>query len=82
MIEKTIKAIKPQLESAYTHFEEELVALRTGRANPSLVEGISADCYGTQTPLKQIANIHAPDARSIVVQPWDKGNLQAIEKQL
>lgn len=82
MIEKTIKAIKPQLESAYTHFEEELAALRTGRANPSLVEGISADCYGTKTPLKQIANIHAPDARSIVIQPWDKGNLQAIEKAI
>ncbi|TES97887.1 ribosome recycling factor, partial [Patescibacteria group bacterium] len=82
MVDKTIKEIKPQLESALAHFEEGLGALRTGRANPSLVEGVSVDCYGTKTPLKQIANVHAPDARSIVVQPWDKSNLKAIEKAI
>lgn len=82
MVDKIIKEIKPQLESALAHFEEGLNALRTGRANPSLVEGVSVDCYGTKTPLKQIANVHAPDARSIVVQPWDKNNLKAIEKAI
>jgi len=82
MIDKIIKEIKPRLESALAHFEEGLGALRTGRANPSLVEGVSVDCYGTKTPLKQIANVHAPDARSIVVQPWDKNNLKAIEKAI
>jgi len=82
MVDKTIKEIKPQLESALVHFEEGLGALRTGRANPGLVEGVSVDCYGTKTPLKQIANVHAPDARSIVVQPWDKSNLKAIEKAI
>ncbi len=57
-------------------------AIRTGRASPSLVEGVRVDYYGTPTPLKQIAAINTPDPRLIVIQPWDAKSLQEIEKAL
>ena len=60
----------------------ELSSLRTGRATPSLIENSSVDYYGVPTPLKQIASISAPDARAIMVQPWDKQSLREIEKSL
>ncbi len=62
--------------------KRELSTLRTGRATPSLIENISVDYYGVPTPLKQIASISAPDARAIMVQPWDKQSLREIEKSL
>ena len=62
--------------------KRELNTLRTGRATPSLIENISVDYYGVPTPLKQIASISAPDARAIMVQPWDKQSLREIEKSL
>ena len=60
----------------------ELNTLRSGRATPSLIENISVDYYGVPTALKQIASISAPDARAIMVQPWDKQSLREIEKSL
>ena len=60
----------------------DLNTLRTGRATPSLIEDVSIDYYGTPTPLKQIASISAPDARAILVQPWDKQSLRDIERGL
>ena len=62
--------------------ERELATLRTGRATPSLVENISVDYYGSPTPLKQIASISAPDARAIMIQPWDRQALRDIERSL
>ena len=63
-------------------FKRELGQLRTGRAAPALIEDLSIDYYGSATPLKQIASISAPDARAIMVQPWDKGALREIERSL
>ena len=60
----------------------DLNTLRTGRATPSLIEDVSIDYYGSPTPLKQIASISAPDARAILVQPWDKQSLRDIERGL
>ena len=60
----------------------DLNTLRTGRATPFLIEDVSIDYYGTPTPLKQIASISAPDARAILVQPWDKQSLRDIERGL
>ena len=62
--------------------QRELNAIRTGRASPSLIENVSVDYYGTPTPLKQIASISTPDARAILVQPWDKQALREIERSL
>ncbi len=82
MIDQIIKSIKPELDATLEHFQGDLATLRTGRANPALVENITADCYGTRTPLKQIAGIHTPDAKTIVIQPWDKNSIGAVEKAI
>ena len=62
--------------------KRELSAIRTGRATPALIENVPVDYYGVSTPLNQIASISTPDARAIMVQPWDKQALQEIEKSL
>lgn len=68
-----------QFEKAVAHFQEEAAKIRTGRANPSLVENLSVDYYGQKTPLKQIAAISIPEPRQIMIQPWDRDNLTQIE---
>ena len=60
----------------------DISTLRTGRATPALIEDLSVDYYGSPTPLKQIASISAPDARAIMVQPWDRQSLRDIERSL
>ena len=62
--------------------KRELSTLRTGRATPSLLDNINVEYYGTSTPLNQLASISAPDAQAIIIQPWDKGSIQDIEKSL
>lgn len=74
-----IESKKPDLENAIIKFKEELAKLRTGRANPALVENILAECYGSKMPLKQLASISVPEARLITINPWDKSALSAIE---
>ena len=71
-----------KMDRAIDALKRDLNTLRTGRATPSLIEDISVDYYGVPTPLKQIASISAPDARAILVQPWDKQSLREIEKSL
>lgn len=70
------------LDLALQHLKQELDSLRTGRANPVLVENIMVDAYGAQMPLQQVASIHAPEPRLIVIQPWDATLLKEIEKSL
>ena len=74
--------VEDKMDKAVEALKRDLNTLRTGRATPSLIENISVDYYGTPTPLKQIASISAPDARAILVQPWDKQSLREIEKSL
>jgi len=71
-----------KMDRAIEALMRELNMLRTGRATPSLIENVTVDYYGVPTPLKQIASISAPDARAIMVQPWDKQSLRDIEKSL
>jgi ribosome recycling factor len=66
-------------EEAIAHFSEEMAKLRTGRATPALVDHILVDYYNTRSPLKQIASVSAPEAKLIVISPWDKGTLVMIE---
>src|ERR1044072_5136450 len=63
-------------------FQSDLKKLRTGRAHPSLIENLKVDYYGTDTPLKQVANISVEDARTLVVSPWEKSMVQARENPL
>ena len=60
----------------------EFSSVRTGRASPALLDRIMVDYYGAQTPLNQLATIHAPEARLVTVQPYDKGSIKAIEKAI
>ena len=80
--ETILADVDQKMDRAIDALKRELNALRTGRATPSLIENISVDYYGVPTPLNQIASISAPDARAIMVQPWDKGAMQEIEKSL
>jgi ribosome recycling factor len=79
MVKEMIAEKLPNFDSAVEHFANEASKIRTGRANPGLVEGLIVDYYGTKTPLKQIASIAIPEARQILIQPWDKGSLVSIE---
>jgi len=62
--------------------KRELATIRTGRASTSLLDGIRVDYYGTHTPLDQLASISVPEPRLIVIQPWDKSQIPAIEKAI
>ena|SRR5690554_3996105 len=67
---------------ALSHTESELTKIRAGKALPSMLDGITIDYYGTQTPLAQVGNINTPDARTLVVQPWEKNLLPDIDKAI
>ncbi len=82
MAEKIIQGVKPEMEKAIERLKMEIGKLRTGRANPAIVENLSVDYYGVKTPLKQVASITIPEPRLIVVQPWSKDNLVDIEKAI
>jgi len=71
-----------KMKAAAEAVKKQFATIRTGRAHPSLVDGIKVDYYGTRTPLKQLANVSTPEPRLIVIQPWDKGSMQAIEKAI
>ena len=79
MYNEIIKKSESDLEKSIEHLKLEMGKIRTGRANPSMVEDLLVDYYGTKTPMKQIASINTPEPRMIVIQPWDKGALTAIE---
>lgn len=78
LIEEAELSFKKALE----HMKGEFARLQTGRANPALVEHIQVEAYGSKQPMKNLAGITTPDARTIQIQPWDKGILQAIEKAI
>lgn len=78
VLEETREAMEKSIRS----LRHELQRIRTGRANTALLEGIQIDYYGAPTPLNQLANLSAPDPRLIVISPYDKGSLQAIEKAI
>lgn len=82
MTHEALVAVEPKMQRAVEALDREFAAIRTGRASTALVERITVDYYGTQTPLNQIAGISTPDAHLIVIQPWDRSVLSAIEKAL
>ncbi len=68
------------MQEAISTMERRFLNVRTGRANPAMLDGVMVNYYGSDTPLKQIANIQVPEARQLVIKPFDKSALQAIEK--
>jgi ribosome recycling factor len=81
-LDKILSDTESAMTKALNHLEAELVKIRAGKANPNMLDGISADYYGNPTAINQIANISALDARTISVQPWEKNMLQAIERAI
>ncbi len=77
-----LKEAKERMAKAVEVLAHDLAAIRTGRASPALVENIKVDYYGTPTPLKQLATIATPEARLIIIQPWDRSILKAVEKAI
>ena len=82
MTHEALTAIEPKMQRAVDAMERDFAGIRTGRASTALVERITVDYYGTQTPLNQVAGISTPDAHLIVIQPWDRSVLPAIEKAI
>ena len=72
---------KDKMDKAITALEDKFTSVRAGRANPSMLDEVFVDYYGTKTPLKQLATIFVPEARQISVKPFDKSLLCKIEKQ-
>ncbi len=73
---------KAELQAVVDHFNKELMGLRTGRASTALVENIRVEAYGQMMDLKSMANISTPDAKTVQIEPWDKGVIKDIEKAL
>jgi ribosome recycling factor len=82
MTQEIVVAADHKMARAVEAMERDLVGIRTGRASTSLVERIHVDYYGTQTALNQLAGISVPEPHQIVIQPWDRGVLGAIEKAI
>ena len=82
MTSEALLAVEPKMQRAVDAMERDFTAFRTGRASTALVERIMVDYYGTPTPLSQIAGISTPDAHLIVIQPWDRSVLAAIERAI
>lgn len=74
--------LKQKMDAALERLKSDVASLRTGRATPALVEDLEIEHYGAKTPLKAVASISAPDARQLVIQPWDKGAIPAIESAI
>jgi len=71
-----------RMVKALEHLEHELARLRAGRSNPALLDGITVDYYGVNSPLTQVSNINTPDPKTIMIQPWEKNMLGTIEKAI
>jgi ribosome recycling factor len=81
-MEKIISAAKERMRKAVEALQDEFNTLRTGRASPALFDKIRVEYYGNPTPLNQVATISAPEARLVVIQPWDKSTIGDIEKAI
>ena len=82
LVKKQVTDAKASMDKAIDHCDSELQKIRAGKANPSMLDDIVVDYYGSPTPLSQVSSVNTPDARTIVVQPWEKSLLSAIEKAI
>ena len=80
--QELLAGAEEKMKRSIEHGRKELASIRTGRATTSLLDLVSVDYYGTITPLSQVATVSAPEARLLVIQPWDKGLVPAISKAI
>jgi len=78
--EDVLDDLKGRIDKTLEDLKRDLSKVRTGRANPAILEGVRVDYYGVPTPLNQVANVNVADARLIVIKPWDRSTIPAIEK--
>ncbi|HEY4797820.1 MAG TPA: ribosome recycling factor [Bacteroidia bacterium] len=81
-VQFAIDSVKEQMDKAISHLESELTKVRTGRANPNMLDGVRVDYYGAMTPIQQVANVNTTDARTLMIQPWEKSMLDPIVKAI
>jgi ribosome recycling factor len=77
-----LEEAKTSMKSSLNFLDKELAKIRAGKANPGMLDGVKVDYYGTMTDISQVANINTPDARSIVIQPWEKNMVSPINKAI
>ena len=77
-----MEELEQRMQKAVAYYEESLSEIRAGRANPAILNKISVEYYGVSTPINQVAGISVPEARTIVIQPWDASILKDIEKAI
>ncbi|MES2503684.1 MAG: ribosome recycling factor [Myxococcota bacterium] len=82
MLDDICSEAKDQMHKGIEALKKNLATIRTGRASVSLLDGVRVDYYGTPSPIGQVATVSCPDARSLMVKPWDKGMLKPIEKAI
>lgn len=82
MVEDIISDLEDRMKKSVTALQKDFAAIRTGRANPAMFDGIRVSVYGTGMPLNQVATVSCPEPRLVVIQPWDKGNLGDVEKAI
>jgi len=77
-----IDEVKEKMDKAISHLQDELMRIRAGKATTTLLDGITVDYYSVVTPLNQVSNLSTPDAKTIIIQPWDKNMIEPIEKAI
>ncbi len=81
-LDKILASTEDTMKKAIAHLETELIKVRAGKANPTMLDGIAVDYYGNPTPISQVGNISILDARTLSIQPWEKNMLQPMEKAI
>ena len=81
-VKSTLKDAGDRMEMAAMYLDEQLSRIRAGRANIAILDGVRVSSYGSMVPLNQVANVSAPDARTIAIAPWDKKTIRDIEKAI
>ena len=81
-MEEKLKVYEDKMNKTLDNLQSEFASIRAGRANPHVLDKLRVDYYGTPTPIQQVGNISVPEARMIVIQPWEKSLLKAIEKAI
>ncbi|MCD7963807.1 MAG: ribosome recycling factor [Rikenellaceae bacterium] len=77
-----LNAAELKMQKAIDHFEEEMANVRAGKASPNLLNSVMVDYYGTPTPVNQVASVTVPDAKTVLIQPWEKNLIPAVEKAI
>ena len=81
-MQESLQVYEDKMNKTLEVLESDYMTIRAGRANPHVLDKIKVDYYGTPTPLQQVGNINVPEARMIIIQPWEKSLLKAIEKAI